>query len=114
MTQPPDNAKPIRVVITYRVCQHWRVPVFERLSQDESLDLTVLHGSSVPKTKLVNGKDLSAINHIQHRTIKWPGVDFVFHPFLFLFTLAYTARGQFFQRVVVTLACRMLSILSTL
>ncbi len=83
MIHQPAQPKPIRVAVTYRVCQHWRVPMFERLTKHEELDVTVLHGSSVAKTKLVNGHDLSRIKHIQHWTIKWPGCEWVWHPFLF-------------------------------
>lgn len=44
-----------RVVVTYRVCQAWRSPVFSALSKRRDIELTVLHGESIPGTKLQNG-----------------------------------------------------------
>jgi len=78
------TAKPINVAITYRVCQHWRVPMFAKLNSHPNLDVTVLHGTSVPETKLINGEHLEGFRHIEHFTLKRQGHTWVFHPFIFL------------------------------
>lgn len=77
-----QSSIPIKVAVTYRVCQHWRAPVFNRLHKDPRLELTVLHGQNVPRTKLVNGNAKYDFKRIAHFTIKRSGCSWVFHPFI--------------------------------
>jgi glycosyltransferase involved in cell wall biosynthesis len=60
----------VKVAVTYRVCQHWRAPVFARLSEDPELHVKVFHSSGVPGTKLVNGRTLSGFDHKELFTIR--------------------------------------------
>lgn len=48
--------QPTKVVILYRVVQSWRLPVFNRLSDTENIDLTVLYGPDFKGTKVVSSK----------------------------------------------------------
>lgn len=57
--------------------------MFRRLNSNDHVDLYVLHGASVKGTKLTNGNDLSGFNAIEHCTVKFRGIPFVFHPFLY-------------------------------
>ncbi|MDG2469947.1 MAG: glycosyltransferase, partial [Pirellulaceae bacterium] len=57
--------------------------MFAKLNSDPKLEVTVLHGSSVPDTKLINGDKLDGFDHIEHFTIKRKGHTWVFHPFIF-------------------------------
>jgi glycosyltransferase involved in cell wall biosynthesis len=77
-----DSDNPIQVAVTYRVCQHWRAHIFEKLNARADLELTVFHGKSVPQTKLENGKNLQGFNHIELWTMSYPGSGWVFQPFL--------------------------------
>ena len=61
-----------------------RVPIFARLSRHPRIQLTVLHGSSVPNTKVTNGDNLDDIAHVEHWTIKKSGVQWVCHPFIWV------------------------------
>ncbi len=61
--------KPIRVVVVYRVCQHWRAPMFARLNARPEIDLAVFHGQSIPGTKLINGEHLEGFAHKEHWTL---------------------------------------------
>lgn len=54
-----------RTVVVYRVCQHWRAPMFARLNAEPDIDLTVLHGRSIPGTKLVNATSFEGFRHKQ-------------------------------------------------
>ena len=75
--------KPIRVVVTYRVCQHWRAHIFAKLNARTDLELAVFHGQSIPNTKCVNGDNLDGFEHIEHFTATLPGAKkWVFHPFI--------------------------------
>ncbi len=58
----------LRVVVTYRVCQAWRVPVFERLAKHPGLELIVLHGEDVPGTKLQSTTSATGFRRIEMRT----------------------------------------------
>lgn len=49
----------IKVAVLYRVIQHWRVPIFKRISDIEDVDLTVYYGADFEGTKVVSGKDFS-------------------------------------------------------
>jgi glycosyltransferase involved in cell wall biosynthesis len=55
----------MRVALTYRVLQHWRVPVFRRLSKRLGGEFCAFHGPDFPGTKTVNAKDLSGFKHRQ-------------------------------------------------
>jgi glycosyltransferase involved in cell wall biosynthesis len=72
---PPEERscsrrRPLRVVLSYRVLQHWRVPVFRRLAQRPNISFLALHGADFPGTKVVNGRDLSGIDHRQLATLR--------------------------------------------
>lgn len=58
-----------KVIVTYRVLQHWRIPVFKELSG--RFDLLVLHSSGCSGTKLINSKDASGVNHKVLKTISF-------------------------------------------
>lgn len=46
----------LKVAVSYRVMQSWRVPVFSRLSKKPDIDLCVFHGEDFGKSKVVNFK----------------------------------------------------------
>lgn len=46
----------IKVAVLYRVIQHWRAPMFKRISDIEDVDLTVYYGADFEGTKVVSGK----------------------------------------------------------
>lgn len=78
-----------RVAITYRVLQHWRVPVFKRLSHVPNLRIRVFHGRSVPGTKLENSSDPGELEHSEMLTLYRAGAPWVFHPFVGFHLLRY-------------------------
>ena len=45
-----------KTVILYRVIQGWRAPIFEKLSNEEDVDLEVWYGPDFPGTKVVSTK----------------------------------------------------------
>lgn len=45
-----------RVAVCFRCCMHYRVPVFRRLNARPTLAIQVLHGRSLPGTKMVNAE----------------------------------------------------------
>ena len=45
-----------KVAVLYRVKQHWRVPIFERLAAHEKYSVKVFHGCDFPGTKVLNSK----------------------------------------------------------
>lgn len=53
----------IRVAVTYRVCQNWRLPIFRRLSENPLIELRVFHGQDIPGTKLINAEDFNDLDH---------------------------------------------------
>lgn len=59
------------MAIVYRVCQHWRVPVFQRLAATPEFELRVFHSEGIPGTKVVNGENLGGFEHTELRT--WSG-----------------------------------------
>jgi len=46
--------KKLKIFVLYRVIQHWRVPVFERIADISNVDLKILHGPDFKGTKIVN------------------------------------------------------------
>lgn len=61
----------MKVAVSYRVMQGWRVPIFERLSQLPSVDdFCVFHGSDFPGTKVVNFKGEKAFKSKAMPTIR--------------------------------------------
>ena len=44
----------MKVVINYRVIQGWRAPIFQKLSNDNDLDIEVWYGPDFPGTKVVS------------------------------------------------------------
>jgi len=63
-------SEPMKVVLTYRVLQHWRTPVFRRLASWPGIRFVALHGGDFPGTKAVNGRDLSGLEHRQLATLR--------------------------------------------
>jgi glycosyltransferase involved in cell wall biosynthesis len=61
----------MKVVLTYRVIQHWRSPVFRRLAGEPGIDFVALHGSDLAGTPVVNGRDLEGFVHRELFTL-WP------------------------------------------
>ncbi len=47
----------IKVAILYRVIQHWRIPIFKRISDIDNVDLTVYYGADFEGTKVVSGSN---------------------------------------------------------
>ena len=60
----------IKVAILYRVVQHWRAPMFKRISDIENIDLKVFYGSDFEGTKVVSGKNLNSFKNKKLPTIK--------------------------------------------
>jgi glycosyltransferase involved in cell wall biosynthesis len=71
MTAPPSTGASTRVVLTYRVLQHWRTPVFRRLASWPGFRFMALHGGDFPGTKAVNGKQLSGFEHRELATLRF-------------------------------------------
>ena len=59
----------MRVALTYRVLQHWRVPVFQRLANWPDIDFRAFHGADIPGTQAINGTDLRGFAHKQMATL---------------------------------------------
>ncbi len=57
------------VVILYRVLSHYRLPVFEKLAQQDNIELTVLHGCDFPGTKIFNSKSPHEFNSMQLKSL---------------------------------------------
>ena len=64
----------IRVAISYRVLQAWRVPVFQKLSDLEGIDLCVFYSDDFEGTKVK-----SFTGEVQFKTIKLPSKQFTFN-----------------------------------
>lgn len=62
--------KKIKVAVLYRVIQHWRAPMFERISKIEGVDLIVYYGADFKGTKVVSGTNLSKFKSKKLFTIK--------------------------------------------
>lgn len=60
----------LKLVLTYRVLQHWRTPVFRRLASWPGIRFCALHGGDFPGTKAVNGKNLDGFAHRELFTIR--------------------------------------------
>lgn len=74
----------IQVVVTYRVCQHWRAHIFAKLNSRNDMDVVVFHGKSIPGTKCINGENLKGFPHKEHVTIRIPFTkQWTIQPFLF-------------------------------
>ena len=89
MTSPSyPTTRPIRTVVVYRVCQHWRAPMFARLNGSPEIDLTVIHGRGIKGTKLVNAETVEGFQRHEMFTlsgrVKASGRSspWVFHPFV--------------------------------
>jgi glycosyltransferase involved in cell wall biosynthesis len=106
------STAPVKVAVTYRVCQQWRAPVFARLNNDPEITLTVYYGQDVAGTKLKSISPPQDFGMVKHITISVPGFPFVFHPFLFFSLLrdrpeVVVAEGgsNFFNNFSVLLYC---------
>ena len=64
-----DKSDHVRIAVLYRVIQHWRVPVFERLSAIDGFDVKVFHGTDFSGSKVVNAKGTFAFEHEQLASI---------------------------------------------
>ena len=53
----------IRVAVTYRVCQHWRVPIFRRLACKDNIILKMFYGDDINGTKLVSFTNDPGFDH---------------------------------------------------
>lgn len=62
-------ATQLKVAIVYRVIQHWRAPVFARISQQNGVDLTVLHGEDFSGTKIVSFQGALGFNAVKLKSI---------------------------------------------
>lgn len=58
----------IRVAVIYRVCQGWRLPIFQRLAGYKGISLRVFHGQTIQSTKLINASDFRDLEHQELRT----------------------------------------------
>jgi len=45
-----------KIFVVYRVLQHWRAPVFEKIGHSDKYNLTVVYGPDFPGTKIVSSK----------------------------------------------------------
>lgn len=48
------NKKTIKTAVLYRVIQHWRSPIFERINDLPGFSIKVFHGCDFPNTKVLN------------------------------------------------------------
>ncbi len=71
MTESKFTRAETKVVLTYRVLQHWRTPVFRRLASWPGIRFLALHGGDFPGTKAVNGKQLTGFEHRELATIRF-------------------------------------------
>ena len=62
--------KIIKVVVLYRVIQHWRCPMFQRISNLENIDLKVFYGADFKGTKVVSGDKIEGFKSEKLYTIK--------------------------------------------
>jgi glycosyltransferase involved in cell wall biosynthesis len=58
------NDNTMKLAILQRVCTSYRVPLFQRLSNDKDIDFRLYIGVDVPESKVKNASDLSGINLI--------------------------------------------------
>ena len=52
----------MKVLVSYRVMQSWRLPLFKMISESPSIDLLVLTSKDFKGTKVVNAKPTTKIN----------------------------------------------------
>lgn len=62
--------KKIKVVVLYRVIQHWRCPMFQRISNLPNVDLKVFYGADFEGTKVVSGDKIEGFQSERLPTIK--------------------------------------------
>jgi glycosyltransferase involved in cell wall biosynthesis len=62
--------KKIRVVFVQRFMLHYRVDLYERINDDKSIDLTLLHGRGVMNSKFVNYEGPVSFKHKELKTIQ--------------------------------------------
>lgn len=61
----------MKVALTYRVLQHWRVPVFRRLASWPGIEFCAFHGGDFQGTKVVNSKSIFGFAHHQLATLRF-------------------------------------------
>jgi len=59
----PTRSNRLRVALIQRVCAHYRVPIFARLSAHPEIELTVFHSRGIPGTKVINAERISGFTH---------------------------------------------------
>jgi glycosyltransferase involved in cell wall biosynthesis len=69
VTDSQKTEQPIKTAVVYRVCQHWRAPVFARLSARPEIQLKVFHGQDIPGTKVVNTRRFEGFQHQEMWTL---------------------------------------------
>lgn len=62
--------KKIKVAVLYRVIQHWRCPMFQRISNLPNVDLKVFYGADFEGTKVVSGEKIEGFKSERLPTIK--------------------------------------------
>jgi glycosyltransferase involved in cell wall biosynthesis len=83
--------KRLKIFVLYRVIQHWRVPIFEKIAKVDNVDFKLLHGPDFNGTKVVNSTD--AINFKSKKLISYKLqkqsanglIAMPFSPFLFFY-----------------------------
>ena len=89
------NNKNTKIAVLYRVKQHWRLPIFERMNSRPGYSIKVFHGASFPGTKVINSKDHHKFPSKEMSTIplklKTSNGDAImpFCPFLFFHLVRY-------------------------
>jgi glycosyltransferase involved in cell wall biosynthesis len=71
----------MRIAVLQRVCTNYRVPLFQRLSSDESITFQLYIGDDVPESKVKNASNLEGIKYtrLKSRFIKIRGHFFPIH-----------------------------------
>lgn len=65
----PSKGADLKVAVIYRVIQHWRVPVFARISQKDGMDVTIFHGEDFSGTKIVNFQGEIGFNAVKLKSL---------------------------------------------
>jgi glycosyltransferase involved in cell wall biosynthesis len=84
-------SKKLKIFVLYRVIQHWRVPIFERIAGIEDVDFKILHGPDFDGTKVVNSKSgitFKSKKLVSYKIFRRSANGFIampFSPFLFFY-----------------------------
>ncbi|MDB5129227.1 glycosyltransferase family 4 protein [Mucilaginibacter sp.] len=83
--------KKLKIFVLYRVIQHWRVPIFEKIAQVDNVDFKILHGPDFKGTKVVNStgaipfKSKKLISYKLQKQSANGLIAMPFSPFLFFY-----------------------------